>query len=332
MTAEKDFEQRHGQARPPVYVDLDGKMMVAIGGALYKQVQEGPYDLLNVFHDTALDLFGEARIEVEMALPKEQRHPALQFLSVAVEQNALDRAEGVYRPSGCSAAWGRLGYDLFTVRDNAELLAKLKGELLRADKYQAARCELLVCSIAVTAGFEIHFEDEGDNRQKHVEFFAVHKEGGLAISVEAKSRHRYGVLGFKGGYATGPRTEVGIRGLFDKALVKKPPHPLYLFIDVNLPAGTDEDRARWLKEVHQTVLDLHDEGVLQDSPLCGVIFVNDPSHYVGETHLGEPTHSLWAYPIKLRELKLPESGDDVLDRLMLAWRQRNAPPRMGPDG
>lgn len=332
MTAEDDFTRRHGHARFPVYADLDGKMIVAIKGALYRQTQEGPYDLINVYHDTGLDLFGEELVAAEMGLPFEQRHPAIQFLSAAVEQNALYRADGVHRPTGCSAAWGRLGYDLFTVRDNAQLLDKLKGELLRPGNYQAARCELLVCSIAVTAGFEIHFEDEKDNTQRHVEFFAEHKQSGLVISVEAKSRHRYGVLGFEGGHAANPGAEVGIRGVLEKALRKQPPHPMYTFIDVNLPPGTDADKSRWHAEMKQTVLDLYDEGVFNDSPLCGIFFVNDPSHYIGTGALRRPEHTLWAYPFKLRNLQLPGAEEDVMDRLMLAWRQRNDPPRVGPGG
>lgn len=331
-TAEKEFVKRHGRARFPVYAETNRKLMLAIGNVLVRQTQEGPYDLLNVYHDTGIDLFGEERIMAEMEAPFEQRHPAIQFLTVTVEQNALDRVNGVFRPTGCSAAYGRLGYDLFTVRDNAKLLAKLKGELLAPGNYQAARCELLVCSIAVTAGFEIHFEDETDNSRKHVEFLAEHRESGLTISVEAKSRHWYGVLGFKGGHPADPSAEVGIRGLLEKALRKRPPHPLYVFIDVNLPPGTEEDKTRWLKEVHQTVVDLYDEGAFNDSPLCGIFFVNDPSHYIGKDQVSGPGHSLWSYPMKLRNLQFPDCDEDVMDRLMLAWKQRNDPPRMGPGG
>jgi len=241
-----------------------------------------------------------------------------------------EAAEGVYRPSGSSVAWGRLGYDLFTVRDNAKLLAKLSRELRNPDEFQSARCELLTCSIAVTAGFEIQFEDEADTNKRHVEFVAVHTEAGISISVEAKSRRRNGVLGFKGGHAGDPGAKVKIRSLLEDALGKAPEYPLYVFVDVNLPFGTKEERMRWLTEIQQTVHDLHAEGYLRDSLLHGVLFMNDPSHYIGPRHLGAPTDSLWAYPVKLRELKLPESGDDVLDRLLLAWTQRNAPPSMGP--
>ena len=55
---------------------------------------------------------------------------------------------------GAGGAWFRFGYDLFTIRDNAKLHARLRERLLNAQDFQAARHELAVAAICVSAGFE----------------------------------------------------------------------------------------------------------------------------------------------------------------------------------
>ncbi|GAI15518.1 unnamed protein product, partial [marine sediment metagenome] len=44
----------------------------------------------------------------------------------------------------------------------------------------------------------VKHEDETDRNKRHVEFTAIHKETGQKISVEVKSKHRTGALGFRG--------------------------------------------------------------------------------------------------------------------------------------
>ena len=326
--AEEEFIKTYGHGRTPVSLQVGGKMVIAIGGTIARQVRDGPYDYRNVYVDTALDLFGQERVESEMAKDASERHPAVQFLSEALAQQEADKATGEYNKTGSLSAWSKLGYDLFTVRDNAQLMEKLRGELLDSNEYQSARCELRACAIAVTAGFEIEFEDESDIAQRHVEFVGVDRVNKAdRISVEAKSRRRRNVLGFKSGKDEPPGTTVGYRNLMEDALTK-PHHPLYVFIDLNLPPGTAKDRTRWIAEIEQTMSDLDAEGYLKGSLLHGVLFFNDPSHYVGPRFFNAETDSAWVYSFSTRALN--DGKGDVMDRLIHAFRQRTNPPSTGP--
>ena len=73
----------------------------------------------------------------------------------------------------------------------------------------------------------------GTGTRRHVEFIAVHKATGQHILVEAKSRHRAGVMG-----RTGERDEkpdIRFRKLINDAIAKDPNNPLAIFVDTNLP-------------------------------------------------------------------------------------------------
>ena len=84
------------------------------------------------------------------------------------------------------------------------------------------------------AGFTVIRENERDPDRKHVEFMAVHKSTGQHVLVEAKSRHRRGVIGRPGAKQTTP--DFRFQKLINAAIEKDPNNPLALFVDTNLPA------------------------------------------------------------------------------------------------
>jgi hypothetical protein len=87
------------------------------------------------------------------------------------------------------------------------------------------------------AGFSIIRENEKDRTRKHVEFIAIHKATGQHVLVEAKSRHRAGVMG-QPGTTTSP--DIKFRRLVNDAVKKDPNNPLAIFVDTNLPAHRAE--------------------------------------------------------------------------------------------
>ena len=205
-------------------------------------------------------------MEVEEAKPFEERHPALQWMHTFVDHSQRLEREGKEDPRGgqigAGAAWFRFAYDIFTIRDNAKLEARLKKRLLDRKDFQGARHELAVAAMCIAAGFDLDFEDETDNTQGHAEFIATDRVSKARIAVEAKSRHRRGVKGFAGGRDMNPGDKVDVRGLVLDAFRKAGPLPLYAFIDVNLPPVADEAAwERWMLELHQTMVDLQAEGV-----------------------------------------------------------------------
>src|SRR5262249_23723888 len=86
---------------------------------------------------------------------------------------------------------------------------------------------------------------------RRVEFIATHRPTNASIAVEAKSRHRAGVLNEPGERAADPLEGdfKKVRRLFLKALKKKPAEPFLIFIDANPPVALQEgDLARWQAE------------------------------------------------------------------------------------
>jgi hypothetical protein len=327
---EREFVDQYGHARPAMAVKFGDKMMVAIGGSIYRQTCEGDYTFLHAIHDHALHLFGEPMLEAEEKKPLNERHPALQWMDAYVEHHNKVMAEGNSDPCasqiGAGAAWYRFAYDLYTIQDNAKLEAVLKKRLLDPNTFQGARHELWVAALSVAAGFELQFEDESDNSTTHPEFVGTDRFSKALIAVEAKSRRRNGAYGFASGKDISLGSVVDVRQLVLDAYKKKTDMPFYVFVDVNLPAADKATFSRWLAELEQTMADLEKEGYAAPAPANVVFFTNDPSHYLRDKQIGNREDSLWIMPFIAAQPAVPHPEHDVLNRLMKAWRQRAAPP------
>jgi hypothetical protein len=145
------------------------------------------------------------------------------------------RADGaiVTTPNGPVAACNNFYYDLYTIDDNSLLGETLLSRLKHRDQFQGAMHELFAEATCLRAGFTITRENERDGTRKHVEFMAVHKATGQHVLVEAKSRHRAGVIAQAGERDTSP--DMKFRRLINDAVAKDPNNPLALFVDTNLP-------------------------------------------------------------------------------------------------
>lgn len=314
---------KYGHARRPVGVEVNGKMWIAIDGAIYQQAEEGPYNFINAIHDHALHFFGEEMLEIEEAKAFADRHPAIQWMHAHVELYERDR--DMFQ-NGNGAAWYRFGYDLYTIRDNAKLQNELKQKLLRPNDFQAARYELKVAALCATAGFDLQFEDERDNSRTHPEFVGTDRLTGAKIAVEVKSRHRKGVLGFTGGLDLAPGVFVDVRKNILEAYKKQPGLPFYVFIDANLPPANNATMHRWECELEQTMQDLDTEGYASPCQANAIFFTNDPSHFVGSRGIGGKEDKLWVRCFTALEPLISHPGSDMTKRLLAAHMQRVSPP------
>src|SRR5262249_46341308 len=125
--------------------------------------------------------------------------------------------------------------DVYIVEHNGRLDNALLERLKNKDQFQGARHELFAEATCLRAGFTIERENERDRAHKHAEFVATHEKSGLKFSVEAKSKHRAGVLGMPGVPQPHNKLSLAFGQLINNALAKNPPHPLVVFIDTNLP-------------------------------------------------------------------------------------------------
>jgi hypothetical protein len=254
-------QQTHGLARVPVWTNWRGRKVVAVGSQIVFQPAARPWRTFHEFLiDEARGLFGPVWATAEKAKPIEAQHPV--YRMSAGTENHMRKAgkqsdvAGLMTAdwNGDAAAFLTLAYDLFTVKDNAELQNRLLRRLRIADQYQGARYELFVIASCVRAGLSIEYADEKDGSRKHPEFIGTHRMTGRKVAVEAKSRHRHGVLGFASKESGTDEHRAGIRRLLMKALEKEPGLPLVVFIDVNLPGSTVADSQTWFREIGEQTL------------------------------------------------------------------------------
>jgi hypothetical protein len=231
-------EATFGKIRPIIQVpEYAGKRIVVVRGAIYWQ-DKGKW---NFFSDFLFDYgkikFGKEWLDAQKAAPSEQRHPLYVWQHQAYEWQLRQKpqADGTYAavPNGPMAACNNFYYDLYTVDDNALLDADLLARLKNRDQFQGALHELFAQATCLRAGFDIIRENERDPTRRHVEFTGVHKATGQHVLVEAKSRHRAGVMGRTG--ERDERPDIRFRKLINDAIAKDPNNPLAIFVDTNLP-------------------------------------------------------------------------------------------------
>lgn len=182
-------------------------------------------------------------------------------------------------PNGPTRAYLLVAYDLYTLRHHMALQAAVVKRLKHKDQFQGTRHELFAAATCIRAGYEIAYEDERDPTRRHTELIATHRRTGQEIAVEAKSRHRPGVLAYPGERQPIDALRAGIRRLLKDALAKPVAHPYAIFFDLNLPPfdGQLLDTP-WFPEIGDAVADLGDKAGDQD-PFNLIVFSNQPDHY-----------------------------------------------------
>jgi hypothetical protein len=225
--------------RPEIAIDFDNHKFVAVGGKLFHSPKERCRFFADFLIDYVPQVFGRPWFEQEVAEPPDQRHPVMRWRTEGMnfmgrQPQLADGRRGAI-PTGPLAAYVTFAYDLYTVDNNARLDALLVKRLKHVEQFQGARHELFAEATCLRASYDIEHEDETDGTRRHAEFSATHKATGQRISVEAKSRHRPGVLGQPG--APEPTEEMSLRfgRLLTDAVAKDPSHPLVVFLDTNLP-------------------------------------------------------------------------------------------------
>jgi len=232
--------------------------------------------------------FGKAWLESQVKTAPEDQHPLYVWKRQSYEfmkaQKPQPDGTFVAVPNGPLAALNTFYYDLYTVDDNSLLGDDLLARLKHRDQFQGALHELFAHATCLRAGFTIIGENEKDPHRRHVEFTAVHKSTGQHILVEAKSRHRPGVMGRAGILDSAP--DIRFRQLINNAISKDPNNPLAIFVDTNLPP---ERAARfYAAQSTDPAIPSQAMSALMDSvrkdhggvdPYNLLVFTNHPQHY-----------------------------------------------------
>lgn len=291
----REHVARYGHINPPIAMDFHGHKLLAIGNKLVYRASDRGKFLADFLLDYVPQLFGREWFDREIAKSPEERHPVMQWRvkGLTYMNSQKPQSDGTYEAdlTGPLLAYLTFAYDLFVVENNGELDGRLLARLERTDQFQGARHELFAEATCLRGGFSIEHEDETDPSCRHAEFTATHKETGVKLSVEAKSKHRPGVLGQHG--AREPVDGVNLRfgKLLNDAVAKNPPHPLVVFMDLNAPFDTAK-RLLTPKPgavpVHPLILRTLNKmrsATAGKDPITMVVFTNHPQHYTKDDEM-----------------------------------------------
>jgi len=295
---QKRKESKFGKVRDIIHTDFQDHKMVVVDNQLHysKNWKTFPDFLMNY----PGSVLGKDWGNVELKKPYENQHEILKWYVGACNyiNTGWDREDkdGIKSgiPDGFAAAFLRLSYDLYILRDHSALQKKVINRLKNKDQFQGARHELFVAASFIRAGFDIDYEDESDKTKNHPEFIAKHKKTGDYISVEAKSRHRPGILGFPGKQEGESQIKLGARRLLNKAFVKDTKYPYAIFIDLNIPPVQGKiEQKPWFRDLWNSVFE--DGGPTEENPdkFNILLFSNHPEHY-GKTNKPCPPNEVIA--------------------------------------
>lgn len=277
--------EKLGEVRPIIHIDHKGCKFVVCGSTLHYSKNWRTFtDFLNEYIMTTL---GKDWGNAEIKKPESERHPIIKWYQemCKIQKTQQRKSDGLYSivPTGAIAAYINVAYDLFVLADNLKLQQKVVKRLKNSNQFQGARHELFVAACCIRAGYEINYEDESDRSSKHPEFVARHKRSDQVIAVEAKSRHRAGVLGQPGSSGEEKSMKADVGKLLSKAVAKEPPHPYVIFIDLNLPPSHGEISERLQKELLETVERIAQINGSPPAPFNLVVYTNHPHHYGNST-------------------------------------------------
>jgi len=170
------------------------------------------------------------------------------------------------------------------------------------DLFQGARHELFAEATCLRAGFSVAHENEKDGTRRHAEFTAKHKATGQLLSIEAKSKHRSGVLAVPGDREPHDRPSLRFAPLINDAVRKNPPHPLVIFLDTNLHFKAAERLySRQPDNSPSLLMNSLLERVTREhggkDPYTMIVFTNHPHHYAAKDELDPQKHLACVVPL-----------------------------------
>lgn len=333
---DRAFEAAHGKSKPIITTEFKDWRFVAVGNELHYAKKERTRYFPDILGNFIRSKLGSDWGNSEIEKPLKDRHQVLKWHDsmCRFQGKQTPEEDGTYRTSanGSMLSWYRLAYDLYLIKHNTALQEKILHRLRNKQQFQGARFELCVTASMIVAGFEINFEDEGDSSRKHAEFLA-RDSSGLEIAVEAKSRHRDGVLD----YEAPPRhsgkdqsLKVAVEGLIRKALAKEPGTPYFIFVDVNLPyADENTHGGPWFKEMAETVEKLRQEWAPGTFPANAIFFCNDPTYQ--EPEKVPEGNNFWCYEVPVDGSKHPLPDPQMSMRVAQSIIKRTNIPNEYPE-
>jgi hypothetical protein len=324
----EDEQRAFGHVKPLITLEFQGQRIVAVGNSIHASESWKTFpDFLFYYIKNVLDpAWGNA----ELAKPEDERHPIIHWHThlCALQKLQHRDSSGLYRMTsdGISTAYLMLAYDLYVLRHHQRLHDIVVRRLKQRDQFQGARYELFVAATLIRAGCDLTLENEADSTSKHPELVATHRRTGSQFDVEAKSRHRPGVLGHSGSKQHLDDMKLGLHRLLNRGAEKASTRPLVIFVDLNLPPefattlqthGVNEFR----NVIGRLVMERHGAW-----PFALAVISNNPHHY-GEFAKANPLP--WMYMNESDGISLAHQHI-VADDIEEAFRQSGNIPSFFP--
>lgn len=331
LAEQRLMKLRHGDVKPILTESVDGWRFVAIGD-MY-QISPNCETFTDFLTRYLIGCLGSKWGEDERKLPLAEQHPIVQWFSLIgfdMESAPADE-RGLHKISlGAATAWFHLAYDLYLIKYNAELQKKLVQRLKLRENFQGARFEAAVAAIMLASGYDLRFAIE-KGLGTHPEFFATHRETKTILAVEAKSKHRPGILGFEPHELAQIPESCRIDWLLRAAVEKDTDYPLLVFIEVNWPETIELDQSnKTYGELGNSWAKVQGRDWKDGFPAIGVVFYNDSAPW----HLSEPvsriSHSCWALSSSPGVSRHSFDASSLLERIVRGYRQRCAIPAEFP--
>jgi hypothetical protein len=322
------WRKNYGRVREFITdVDPQGFRYIAVGGSVITAPSPNmwatPPEFLSDYVGYVIDpKWGNE----ELDKPPEAKH-ILAVWRESLLQEIEDTGEErdgyiVTKPSGVASAYLCFAYDLYLIGHNSSIQPAVIQRLKQHKQFQGAYFELVVAAIFLRAGFELAYEDETDSQRRHHEFQALHRETGAVISVEAKSRHRAGVLKWHDANQSDPFRKLGIRNILRDALGKPTKYPSVVFIDLNFPTISERDwEDVWKPRLHR---ELECELGRDDVVMPNVLFFTNISHHYGD--IDGAGFRYFAYYIKMKSPKYSLDVKSYLPDILSGIRTYGAIP------
>jgi hypothetical protein len=324
VRAQQEWTNRYGKILPVISTNFQGRKIVGAGNKLYQDTDQHPWKYIPDFlYDYVPGIFGSDWGIAELARPENEWHPVVKWRVEALRylqrQSRLPDNTYDVKPNGYMGAYLAFAFNLFAIECNSRFDDDLLARLRNKQQFQGARHEVFVEATCLRAGFAIEHENERDGTRRHAEFTARHKATGQLLSIEAKSKHREGVLGQPG--VPKPHEKLSLRfgKLLNDAIAKNPPHPLVVFVDTNLPyrsaeriLGRDPLDANKPTRIMRELIERERKEHGGVDRYAMLVFTNHPHHYALPDELDPQRHTLSVMPLAMATPVIHTSALDEL--------------------
>jgi len=276
------------------------------------------------FHEFLLNLLkwtlGKDWYFSQLKGPEASRHEIVRWYVALSDWKKKTAAEENKVPGGWEATASgdvqsliSLAYDIYQLLHASSLDASVLGRLKTRDGFQGARYEIAVASIFARLLYKLQYVPPEPGK-KTPELIAVHPNGKVRLAVEAKSRHRPGVLHQEGFMETAKVVRGDVRTLFEKALLKATDDvPFAVFIDLNSPPSpaVPVDKKPWFEDIRNMITRL-ERGTSDEPARFSVLVVTNFSYHYAKDKDAPKTEHLVVTPLHPRNPLPPAVLSELL--------------------